>query len=131
MGAHENSDEREYSSSIPEDVMEFREAISTREVPLTSTSTTTCETSFETSTTEPPLYHSEIDEHLYSTEFMEKELIEKTNEFFLNGMVLNILIILTLSLYTFVFKIIPLRVGLPFIVGMTILFFSLNDLRWS
>lgn len=127
MSQDEDSYEPENSTSTKEEILKFIESIPSNGVHRTSTTTTTRETNDQTFTTEPPFHYSELDEYLCSTEFMEKEVLKKSHKFFSRMVILQIVTILSMSYYTFLLKIISLEIGLPFIVGMTLLFFSLND----
>jgi len=127
MSQNEELYDQEKSTSTKEEILKFGSPTTSTGVPRSSTSTTTREASDQTSTTEPPVYYSEVDEHSYTTEFMEKDVLKKSHKFFSRMVILQMVTILSMSYYTFILKIISLEIGLPFIVGMTLLFFSISD----
>jgi len=124
MSRPEDSDEPEHTSSIREEILRYEGSISSGGVPLTSTSSTTCETSDQTSTTEPPLYYSVIDATINHNESMRRVLLKKLYSTY-TGAILAATFFILLSIIALSYNLIPVLVGLPLIFGSSLFTFSL------
>jgi len=94
----------------------------------TSTSTTTCETSEQTSTTEPPFHHSEVDATIDCNESMRIELLKISYEFLPIWAFATALLLSGLTYFTFL-KLIPLDIAAPLFVGLLLIIISTMQFR--
>lgn len=90
----------------------------------TSTSTTTCETSEQTSTTEPPYHHSEVDATIDCNESMRMESLKKLYSTYTRIILMSIFFTLIFIIASFKY-VFPIDIGLPLIVGLSLLNLSL------